>query len=355
VAPNYGLGYNDFNINYFQAASGSSGGSSGSPVLDIQGRAVALNAGGNSDGSSSSFYLPLEPVVRALKFVQRGEKIPRGTLQTIFEHSSYDELKRLGFPEVAEKECRERNKLGTGLLTISKILPDGPGYKSGIAVGDILVECHQDSFGKRLIDGFHSLWEIIDGSVGKDIILTIYRGDELKHITINVQDLHSITPNTFVEVSEGIFHPFSYQLARSYHMPCKGIFAARTGIFHFENPSGKFIITQIAEQEINTMEDFKRVWFSCPDRARVGFRFMALGGRNEQFGLVEVDHHFYGAAQFTRTNGGWKREILSPIPVEVSPGKLKRAATIEIHETRSDMLRNSLLMIQCRIPYSVDV
>ena len=83
---------------------------------------------------------------------------------------------------------------------------------------------------------------------------------------------------------------------------------------------------------------------------------MALGGRNEQYGLVEVDHHFYGAAQFTRTNGGWKREVLSPIPVEESPGRgLKRTATIEVHDTRSDILRNSLLMIQCRIPYSVDV
>lgn len=81
-APEYGEGYNDFNTNYIQAAAAASGGSSGSPVVILDGYAVALQAGGRGDGTATGFFLPLDRPLRALECIREGKPIQRGAIQT---------------------------------------------------------------------------------------------------------------------------------------------------------------------------------------------------------------------------------------------------------------------------------
>ncbi len=77
----YGDGYNNFNTCYYQASS-----SSGSPVVNIDGYAVALQAGGRH-GASTDHFLSLDRPLHALRCLQGASLLPEAT----FSANSYSD------------------------------------------------------------------------------------------------------------------------------------------------------------------------------------------------------------------------------------------------------------------------
>ena len=222
-APEYGVGrYNDFNTFYYQAASGTSGGSSGSPVIDIRGRVLALNAGG-STGAASSFYLPLPRVVRALELLQAKRPVSRGTLQTIFRYTPYDELRRLGLPPAVETAARKSAPARTGMLVVTEVQP-GADAHGQLAVGDVLVTADG-----RPISDFEVLDALLDDRIGGQIELSVVRGGGTRKVVLPVQDLHSITPDEYLEIGDGVLHTLSWQMARHMNVPIAGVYVANPG------------------------------------------------------------------------------------------------------------------------------
>jgi S1-C subfamily serine protease len=274
--PRYGIGeYNDFNTFYYQAASSTSSGSSGSPVLDLKGRAIALNAGG-ACSSSSSYYLPLDRVKRALQLIQQNQPIPRGTLQTTFEYLSYDALSQLGLGKQLERGLRSTQSNGEGLLVVKDILPDGPAYGL-LEPGDILLSCN----GQLLKGLFTDLEEHLDDAIEKNqsVRFVVSRGKEIKEFELNVQDLHEITPHRYLEFGGAILNDLSYQTARSYGLSLKdcGIFVGAAGyILGTAHAVRKSVIVAFNNKPIRNLDDFIKVVSEIEQGARVPVKYYSL-------------------------------------------------------------------------------
>ena len=103
------------------------------------------------------------------------------------------------------------------------------------------------------------------------------------------------------------------------------------------------------------METFTEVVLSIKDGKRVGFRYLNLGGWEEEFGIVEVDHHFFPTVLFTRSWGSWERKVLTPKAVEDSVDSKKPVTAEAIEESWAEKMRKSIVMIQCRLPFSINV
>lgn len=221
-APDYGGGYSDFDTFYIQAASATSGGSSGSPVVNVDGDVLAMNAGGKTT-AATAFYLPLDRVVRAVDLVRRGEPVPRGTWLTRAEHTPFDELHRLGLTEATEAEVRKLKVDVNGMLVIREVLPDGPAAGK-LRIGDVLVSVG----GEPALD-FVTLERQLDEHVGGEVPVVVEREGKRVTASVAVRDLHQAVATTMLELGGGVVHDLSLHQARITQTATSGVFLAESG------------------------------------------------------------------------------------------------------------------------------
>jgi S1-C subfamily serine protease len=349
-APNYGAGkYNDFNTFYYQAASGTSGGSSGSPVIDIEGRVVALNAGGSS-AAASSFYLPLDRVVRALRAIQEGRPVTRGTLQTVFRYTPFDELRRLGLRSETETAMRKNFPGQTGLLVVSEVQV-GSSAEGMLEPGDILVRVND-----TVIRNFNDLAEILDESVGQQIQLFIERGGKPLKQTLTVQNLHEITPDKYLEFGEAVVHTLSWQQARHMNAPVRGVFVAAPGyVFGSAAVPRGAVITDVNGVQVDTVEEFEAQVSKLKDGERARVRFFTVDDpRTRQWRVIRMDRRWFPARMCQRddVSGVWPCREWAPDGEAVTPAPASTTFA-KSNDPIINKLAPSLVLVNFDMPYSV--
>lgn len=350
-APIYGRnGYNDFNTFYFQAASSTSGGSSGSPVVDLHGDVIALNAGG-SRSAASSFYLPLDRAVRALELIQKGEPVSRGTLQTTLNYLPYDEVRRLGLRSETEAEVRRRFPDGTGMIVVIDNVPEGPA-DGKLEPGDIIVRLDGE-----FVTSFIPIEARLDDRVGQTVTVEVERGGEQVSVEMQVDDLHAISPSSYVEFGNGILNELSYQQARNHSVPVKGVYVSMPGysLGKARIPSGS-VITEVDGVEVATLADFEAEMAAKADGARVPLRYHTLHNpRTSAVGVVRIDRRWFTMQHCVRDDsiGRWPCKASPEPPTAEAP----KPATTRFSDEGDRALRTlapSIAMVEYDIPYRLD-
>jgi pro-apoptotic serine protease NMA111 len=310
---------------------------------------VALNAGG-ATGAASSFYLPLGRVKRAVNLIKSGKPVPRGTLQTAFSYTPYDELRRLGLSQDTEAAMRKAYPDNTGMLVVDQIQPGSPAFAQ-LQTGDILI-----SVGGRSITTFEPLEELLDDSIGKPVLLTVQRGGTARSMEVEVSDLERISPASYLEFGDSVVHDLSYQQARHFNLPISGVYVANPGysLAAAGIPRGA-LITAVNSKPVNNAGDFRAQLAQFADGDRAAMRFTTIDDPNgSQLRSVRVDRRWFPARTCRRddTTGLWPCEQLEagPTPRPVTAGT---TALPLVRDKLVARLAPSLVHITFDMPFAI--
>ncbi|ODV64407.1 trypsin-like serine protease [Ascoidea rubescens DSM 1968] len=353
-APYYGCcNYNDFNIEYIQAAANAKGGSSGSPVIDINGNVLAMEAGGSFFGATD-FFLPIDRVFRALHCIQKNKPILRGTIQVTWNLKPFDECKRLGLTSEIESKMRSLFPETIGLLVAEIVLPKGPADNL-IREGDVLIAIHN-----KEISCFKTIDEILDSSVGQSIKFTVQRDGKILDLACKVQDLHSITPDRYIKFCDSIFHNLSYQLARTHNLAVSGVFVSQAnGPFEDADLGFGYIIKSIDNKTVNNLDEFINVLKHISDKSMISITCMKIENiHNIETRTVYIDKQWYEDFRLAIRNdetGLWDFNDLGFIAPS-KPLKPLNAKFIEIHSEKEALrtLPNSFVTVTAHHPLNID-
>lgn len=349
-APFYGYAnYSDFNTFYIQAASGSSGGSSGSPVLDRQGDVVALNAGASAT-ASTSFFLPLQRVQRALDLIRAGEPVARGTLQTQFVQLAYAELRRLGLTEATESHFRQRFSGQIGMLTVNNIIR-GSAAAQVLQVGDILLAVNNSD-----LTDFVALEAILDDSVGSNVTVSIERNGVLIEHSIEVSDLHALTPDNYIQFGDGVVHELSYQQAWHVNKALRGIYVAAPGYtLGTARLPVRSVIEEVNGRPVATLDEFESALDELADGQEASLRFYTMeDASTSRQAIMRMDRRWFPAARCHRddASGEWPCVHLAEPPPRV-PESPKNTEFVEQDDRSLRSIARSLVLVNFDMPYAI--
>jgi S1-C subfamily serine protease len=220
-----------------------------------------------------------------------------------------------------------------------------------LAPGDILVAIE----GKPIPE-FFALEDVLDSRVGQQINVEVQRGRGTVKHSLGVQSLSAITADEYIEFGEAVVHTLSYQQARHFNVPIKGVYIANPGyVFGSAGIPRAALINSFNGKKVDDLREFEAALADLADGASAPVRYVTLEDpRAAQLKVIRMDRRWFPARKCKRDDatGTWPCVAISQglIASSVEPASTRFAKT---GDARIDRLAPSLVMVNFDMPYSV--
>jgi S1-C subfamily serine protease len=236
------------------------------------------------------------------------------------------------------------------MLVVNEVLP-GSASSGVLQSGDILVRANG-----KLVTQFEPLEELLDSAVGGNVELELERGGKPLSARLPIVDLNSITPAAYLEFGEAVVHTLSYQQARHFNAPVRGVYVANPGyVFAAAGIPRGAVITQMQSKPIENLDDMQQAIAGLGDGDRATVRYFTIEDPNgSELRSLRMDRRWFPAHRCDRDDsaGLWDCKDLKP----AAPSQLPRTASTQFphyDDPHLARLAPSLAMVTYNMPYSV--
>ena len=173
--PSSAVGIPDKRLDFIQTDAAINPGNSGGPLLNNRGEVIGINTAIRADAMGIGFAIPINKAKEIKDILARGEQVPHPFIGIQMITLT---------PEMAKQNNSDPNSVlilpeVKGVL-VRKILPGTPAEKSGMRIGDVILEIDNQS----VVSAEQLQRKVENSSVGKKLLFKVLRNNKEKELYV---------------------------------------------------------------------------------------------------------------------------------------------------------------------------
>ena len=173
--PSSAVGIPDKRLDFIQTDAAINPGNSGGPLLNYKGEVIGINTAIRADAMGIGFAIPINKAKEIKDILARGEKVPHPFIGI--------QMITLN-PEIAKENNSDPNSVlilpeVKGVL-VTKILSGTPAEKSGMRIGDVIIEIDNQS----VLSAEQLQRKVENSNIGEKLLFKILRNNKERELFV---------------------------------------------------------------------------------------------------------------------------------------------------------------------------